>query len=281
VAAFAGVVGGGALSGGQLAHGLQAVMGAANPTTGVLSQGSPDVRVNGRPAVRAGLDYVASCSGLLSTHHFPKPMARVAEGSRTVRVNGRPFARVAARLECAAAITAGSPNVRVGGPTEAVLAVQDTEATATKAATVMMLLGIGAAAPLVAVAGTVALVEFVAVGAAFSAVNAGLGWVGDQLGPGWADVLQGGAGIAALVAGPRGMRASEQRAIAGRVKANLAEGAAARATSNFGKPASPPPGPNVIRRIPLGPAQDGAAPGTATFMRRGDRLPSTRRGAPT
>ena len=252
--AVAGLVAGGALASGQFAGGLQTVMGMANPTTGVISQGSPDVRVNGKPAVRAGVDFAATCSGLFNTHHFTKPMARVAEGSAIVRVNGRPAGRTQDRLECAATITEGSPTVFIGGPAEAVLAVRDHEATWTKAATVVALLAVGGGAVAAALAGTAALVGFTAVGAGGLALNAGLGWVGDRLGPGWRDVLQGGAGVVRIVARvPKEARAlgrqQQRRATRARVGRNLGERAAARRANNLAGPRTAP------NRTPLTPKQ--------------------------
>ena len=69
----------------------------------------------------------------------------------------------------------------------------------------------------------------------FAGVTGGLGWLGDRLGPGWRDALQGGAGVVGIVAAaPRGgARALRQEAVAARVRANVAESRAARGASGF------------------------------------------------
>lgn len=299
-AVIAGMVGGGALAGGQLVKGLTTVLGLSHPTTGMLARGSPNVRVNGKPAVRAKLDFVDKCTGLYGLQHMPKPSARVAEGSATVRVNGQPAARVKNRLECAAEITKGSPNVVIGGPTEAALPVAATnEDVATQVAQVLVVVGLAGAVGLAVVgAATVggALLGLGKLGLGMGAgygLNEGLGWVGDQLGPGYRDLLQGGFGMGAMLAGPRAQqaaqrraqlrtqRATQQQSMANRVRANIAESQRARAASNFGKPLiNPPPrgaigtpgGQNVIRRIPLRGVRPAGQPaaGNVNYMKPGD-----------
>ena len=79
--------------------------------TGEVSAGASDVYINGRPAARA-LD--------ADTCHASK----IAQGSKTVHINGRPAARVGDKLTCGGAITDGSPNVRIGGPTATEASIQ-------------------------------------------------------------------------------------------------------------------------------------------------------------
>ncbi|MBE7217022.1 MAG: PAAR domain-containing protein [Caulobacteraceae bacterium] len=81
------------------------------PTSGKVSQGSADVRVNSRPAARA-LDAETCDAG------------KVAQGSRLVRINGLPAARVGDKTSCGGQISEGSANVRIGGPPDTRAGVQ-------------------------------------------------------------------------------------------------------------------------------------------------------------
>jgi uncharacterized Zn-binding protein involved in type VI secretion len=85
--------------------------GIVHCTGYTIAQGSPDVRINGRPAAR---------NGDSSTAH-KKPGGKkcvihtaTIQASRTVRVNGRPLACVGDRLSGCTSIAAGSNNVFVG-----------------------------------------------------------------------------------------------------------------------------------------------------------------------
>ncbi len=80
-------------------------------TSGRISQGAVDVRINGRAAARA-LDAQTCDAG------------EVAEGSRIVRINGRPASRVGDRTTCGGRIVAGSSDVRIGGPPDTRAGVQ-------------------------------------------------------------------------------------------------------------------------------------------------------------
>jgi len=126
---MAGCIAGGGLSGAALARGIMRAANLSGPTSGTLGQGSPNVTINGMPAMRAGVDYAPSCSGL-PLNHFPKPNVLIAEGARKVTVNGKPMARTSMRMECGAKIKTGSSNVFVGGPTIQVVEIHDNEATA-------------------------------------------------------------------------------------------------------------------------------------------------------
>lgn len=114
VAIMAGSIAAGGLSMGLLVKGLCNLFNLPEPTSGVLARGSPDVYINGLPAIRAGLDMAATCSGFLF-NHFPMPMPLVAEGSETVFINGMPAGRLKDKLVCGAHIKSGSPNVIIGG----------------------------------------------------------------------------------------------------------------------------------------------------------------------
>src|SRR5262245_10694195 len=193
----AGCVAGGGLAGGQLLRGIQRASGLSNPTTGKLGMGSVNVRIGSRPAARAKVDFAGGCNGL-PLNHFPQSMVPIAEVSATVRINGMLAARVTSRLVCGAPIIEGKENVYIGGPTEQVLPIYDTEEWVE---TGLMLLG-GAAlvggAVLAALAGGAALLGFGAWTAGGMIGFEGLGWIGDQMGPGWRDIFQGGAGLVLL-----------------------------------------------------------------------------------
>ncbi|SIO29874.1 HNH endonuclease [Vannielia litorea] len=84
------------------------------PATGAIAMGSPNVLINMRPASATVLG-LASCSmegGI--------PQAQ-ATGAETVLINMMPAGRVDEKIVCSALITAGSPNVMIGGPSVQVL----------------------------------------------------------------------------------------------------------------------------------------------------------------
>ncbi len=126
VAIMAGSIVAGGFSFGLLFNALNQLFNLPEPTTGVLARGSPDVLINGMPAIRAGLDMAAACSGF-PFNHFPMPMPLVAEGSKTVFINGMPAGRLKDQLICGAHIKSGSPNVIIGGETQQVLPISDLE----------------------------------------------------------------------------------------------------------------------------------------------------------
>ncbi|MGA4071400.1 PAAR domain-containing protein [Ralstonia pseudosolanacearum] len=100
----------GAAAGGGLGEVLGTMSWAPRHVTGSLISGSFNVFVNGRPAVRAHLS-----QGICSDH--PGSPQLVAQGSSTVFINGQPAARMEDMLTCSAVISAGSPNVFIGGAT--------------------------------------------------------------------------------------------------------------------------------------------------------------------
>jgi uncharacterized Zn-binding protein involved in type VI secretion len=194
VVAGIGAVGMGGLSGGQLARGLQTVFQLPDPETGILNpSASPDVWIGGRRSARAGADAAAWCHGLWTYAHPFCATMMIAEGSKTVIVNDSPVARVASKLVCGAAIASGDDTVIIGGPTVRVLPVLDMEDVLAEIFEWMSLLS---------VAGLVILApETLPVLAGFMALSELLGELGDAIGPGWRDVLQGTLGLAALAAG--------------------------------------------------------------------------------
>lgn len=208
-----GLAAGGGLAGQQLAHGLSTLTNFGGITTGSINPpGSPNVVIGTLPAARAVLD-TANCDGLFFTYHFYLPGTPIAEGSQSVLINGMPAARKGDHCVCAADIQSGDPTVLFGGPTAQMLAISDREA---QAAHLLGIIGLGAlfagAALLLggyllgAICGTV-LLEALGTGLLFFGGNELLGLLGDALGPGWRDTLQGAFGLAGvLAAGWQGLR---------------------------------------------------------------------------
>jgi uncharacterized Zn-binding protein involved in type VI secretion len=204
-AAAVGAVAGGGLAGHQLLQGIQRACALPSPATGIIGiVGSVNVRVGNLPAARVIADMAIPCNGLMSLNHIPippMPPAPIAEGSQTIRINNLLAARVTSKLVCGASIKQGALTVYYGGPTQRVLAVFDLESI------MMSALGFLAKASLIAMAiltiplGIGAVAMFAAVFGGFMAVNYGLGVLGDKMGPGWKDILQGGFGLSAIVGG--------------------------------------------------------------------------------
>jgi uncharacterized Zn-binding protein involved in type VI secretion len=69
------------------------------------------VLINRMPAARKG--DVFTCT--LPPTAGPHPTNVIAKGSMTVKINGHPAARVGDTTSCGAVISAGSPNVTIGG----------------------------------------------------------------------------------------------------------------------------------------------------------------------
>ncbi|MGJ7549082.1 PAAR domain-containing protein [Pseudomonas alloputida] len=108
--ALAAMVGAGAATGAGIGQ-LIGSLSFACSETGKIRSGSSNVYINGKPAARAHQDSV-ECSD-----HSGAPKA-IAQGSDSVYINGQPAARVGDRTVCDAKISAGSPNVNIGGGTE-------------------------------------------------------------------------------------------------------------------------------------------------------------------
>lgn len=108
--ALAAMVGAGAATGAGIGQ-LIGSLSFACSETGQIRSGSGNVYINGKPAARAHLDN-AECSD------HPGIPKILAQGSDSVYINGQPAARVGDRTVCDAKISAGSPNVYIGGGTE-------------------------------------------------------------------------------------------------------------------------------------------------------------------
>lgn len=198
-----GATAGGGLSTLQIVKGLGAIFNWPEPTTGRLAQGSPNVFINRRAAVRASDDAASSCTGLAFNHPMWPFQVTVAEGSATVYINGKPAARVGSRLMCGAHIKTGSDNTFIGGATECVAFVLDVESWIKTGLEVLGLVALGTAALLAASVGAAALATLAVAGVAVMGGMALLGDLGDRLGSGYRDLLQGVAGVVLLGAGAR------------------------------------------------------------------------------
>jgi uncharacterized Zn-binding protein involved in type VI secretion len=76
------------------------------------AQGSPNVRVNGKPWSRQG---DLNTSHLLPGSPCPGHAAPISAGSATVRVNGKGAGRVGDAITACTAVAEGSANVFCGG----------------------------------------------------------------------------------------------------------------------------------------------------------------------
>lgn len=199
---LAGSVAAGGLSMFQVVKGISSIFNLPEPTSGVLIQGSLNVYINGRNAMRAGIDLSAECSGL-PFNHFPWTQPLIAEGSIKVTINGKPAARLHSKMVCGAHIKSGSENTLIGGASVQVAFVFDVEDWLH---TGLEFLGVGAligAGVIAAFAGLAAFVGFAAItGASFVGMSL-LGDLGDRLGPGYRDLLQGTVGLVTLGLGAK------------------------------------------------------------------------------
>jgi uncharacterized Zn-binding protein involved in type VI secretion len=73
------------------------------------SQGSVDVQLNDKPALRAADALVPHGSAAHARH-----ASKVAQGSSSVTINDRPAARVGDPVDCGGALQTGSPDVLIG-----------------------------------------------------------------------------------------------------------------------------------------------------------------------
>lgn len=136
---------------------------------------------------------------------WPFPVL-IAEGSATVFINGKPAARLHSKMVCGAHIKSGSPNTFIGGPTVSVAFVLDIEGWVHSGLELVGLLAAGAALVMAAMVGLAVLVEFVVIGGLVLGGMTLLGELGDRLGPGYRDLLQGVAGMAMLGLSPKTAR---------------------------------------------------------------------------
>ncbi|WP_058733082.1 PAAR domain-containing protein [Sphingomonas sanguinis] len=201
--AIAGAVAGGGLAGDQIASGLETIFNLPEPTTGVLAVGSSNVFVNSRAAICAELSSASSCNGLPFNHPPWPGSVIVREGSATVFINGQPASRLKSKLTCGAHIKSASSNVLIGGKTVETGFVFDLESWTRSG---LQILGIGSlvgAGLFAAMAGAAAFGTFAAIGAAGYVGVEGVGLVGDAIGPGYRDLLQGLVGMGMVVSGPK------------------------------------------------------------------------------
>lgn len=203
VVIMAGAIAAGGLSMFQIVKGLGTIFSLPEPTTGKLSLGSLNVYINGLNAMRAGEDIATSCTGLPMNHPlWPFPVL-IAEGSATVFINGKPAARLHSKMVCGAHIKSGSPDTFIGGPTVSVAFVLDIEGWLHTGLETLGLLAAGGALILAGMVGLAVLTEFVVIGGMVLVGMAILGDLGDRLGPGYRDLLQGVAGMALLGLGAK------------------------------------------------------------------------------
>lgn len=205
-----GAIAGGGLSGHQLMTGIQRASGLVTPSTGLIGMmGSPNVRVAMLPAARAQADLVTACHGLFSSAHYPippVPPVPIVEGASTIRINGMFAARVGSRIMCGASIKSGAATVYYGGPSMQVAG--DWESLSLAAFNGVALAALAGAGLLTATLGWSAIAAFgVVVFAAFE-LNEAIGAVGDHLGHGWGDILQGLFGLLGLFAILRSLKRS-------------------------------------------------------------------------
>ncbi|MCI2292176.1 PAAR domain-containing protein, partial [Enterobacter sp. I4] len=90
--------------------------GASSMTKkGVITSGSPNVFINGKPAALA-TDSTVDCSDDGSQ--------QMAEGSKRVSINSQPASRIGDRTTCDAKVMTGSDNVIIGGDPQQTLPIQ-------------------------------------------------------------------------------------------------------------------------------------------------------------
>lgn len=189
--AVCGAVAAGGLGGEQLVNGIMKAVDW-KPQTGTIATGSPNVKIGNLPASRAVLDQSLSCHGLYGLHHFPFfPPTKIAEGAEIVAINGMPAARVDCKLVCGAVINHGQHNVLIGGPTVRLLNVISFDEFLH---TFLVNLGLAAYVLSGPVGWTIG--ELI-----IKPIFDQLGEWGDDLGPGWRDIFQGGFSLALVIGG--------------------------------------------------------------------------------
>ncbi|SFS09837.1 PAAR domain-containing protein [Sphingomonas jatrophae] len=201
--AIAGAVAGGGLAGGQIMSGLKTIFELPDPTTGVLTIGSPGVSVNKRKAIRADLSSASSCTGLPFNHPWWPAPVPVREGSASVSIDKKPASRLKSKLMCGAHIKTASPNVFIGGETVQTGFIFDLEAWTRTGLEVLGLAALVGAGVFAAAAGLAAFGVFAGVGALGYLGLEGVGQIGDALGPGYRDLLQGVVGMGLVVGSPK------------------------------------------------------------------------------
>ncbi|MBX7229993.1 MAG: PAAR domain-containing protein [Burkholderiaceae bacterium] len=203
---IAGSVAAGALSLNQIVKGVKTIFELPDPTTGVLTKGSLNISINGRPAVRASVDGTVSCmggAGIFWTHP-PLPMfgmpglLPVAEGSGSVSFNNQPAARINTHLYCGAKIRSASKDVSIGGPTLRTGDILDITSLVENGFNVIGALSLAGGGVLAVLTSVAAVGIFSgAVGITWAGWE-GFGALGNMIGPGYGDLLQGIFGMSLL-----------------------------------------------------------------------------------
>ncbi len=84
--------------------------GTWSPTPHPITQGSSNVKINGKNAARYG-DRVTTHTKSGTTHSNKT----ISSGSSSVKINGKKAARKGDSITCGATIFTGSANVNIGG----------------------------------------------------------------------------------------------------------------------------------------------------------------------
>ena len=208
---IAGSVAAGALSLNQIVKGVKTIFELPDPTTGVLTKGSLNISINSRPAVRASVDGTVSCmggAGIFWTHP-PLPLfgmpgfLPVAEGSGSVSFNNQPAARINMHLYCGAKIRSASKDVSIGGPTLRTGDILDITSLVENGFNVIGALSLAGGGVLAVLTSVAAVGIFSgAVGITWAGWE-GFGALGNMIGPGYGDLLQGIFGMSLLCLVPK------------------------------------------------------------------------------
>ena len=206
---IAGSVGLGGTAANQLLKGIKTISQLPDPTTGALAYSTLNVTVNGRGAMRAGLDGTMVCAGGsgIFFSHPPLPIfgmpgfLPVAEGSETVRINGKPAGRITSRLICGGTIKTASEDVRFGGPPKTVAFVWDWTGWLETGFQWLGGAGVIGGAAVAVKMGAAALGGFALILGGTMLGFEALGALGDSLGEGYRDLFQGAFGMGLLLAG--------------------------------------------------------------------------------
>lgn len=202
-AIIGGSVAGGALATHQILKGTKTIWRIPDPVTGVfqmIDNGARNVQVNGKKALRASLDTILFCSGGSGLYFSHPPFGSVlAEGSKTVHINNLPAGRIKMHTTCGAKIVSASEDVRIGGETERTNFVWDLEAGLEMGFQILGIAAIAGGAIAAAIVGAAALGGYALATAGFMGAFELLGMVGDSIGEGFRDLIQGIAGLGFLI----------------------------------------------------------------------------------
>lgn len=186
---------GGGLAGGQLLRGFEIMFGGPWQT-GTIESGSSNVLVGGLPAARTVIDSVANCDGLSGMlHRLYPPHVPIAEGTKKILINNQNAVRVTMKLVCGGEVKSGCERVLFGGPTARVLPVAYDEDAFGAFLGVVFEGSLGLTLVGSVFLGPEAVMLFLGMYGVCKIVFDILGEIGDAMGPGGRDVLQGGAGV--------------------------------------------------------------------------------------